>query len=71
VPRSRFQRIGLAAGLLAFAALAGLDTPLRHFSAHGARPALADAVAAPGVVLDAAAALVAALWCLLVVDRVL
>lgn len=37
---------GLVAGLLAFALLAGLDTPLKHDPEHGARPAYAAAGAA-------------------------
>jgi sodium-dependent dicarboxylate transporter 2/3/5 len=45
VPRTRFQRAGLVAGLAAFALLALADTPLRHAGEHGARPALAAATA--------------------------
>lgn len=37
---------GLVAGLLAFALLAGLDTPLKHDPEHGSRPAFAAATAA-------------------------
>lgn len=43
---SRWKLAGLAAGLLAFALLAGLDTPLKHDPVYGARPAYAAAGAA-------------------------
>lgn len=43
---SRWKLAGLFAGLMAFALLAGLDTPLKHDPVHGARPAYAAAVAA-------------------------
>ncbi|HBL30807.1 MAG TPA: sodium:sulfate symporter [Acidobacteria bacterium] len=43
---SRWKLAGLFGGLLAFALLAGLDTPLRHDPAFGARPAYAAAGAA-------------------------
>lgn len=43
---SRWKLTGLLAGLLAFALLAGLDTPLKHDPEYGARPAYAAAVAA-------------------------
>lgn len=43
---SRWKLAGLAAGLVAFALLAGLDTPLKHDPVHGARPAYAAAGAA-------------------------
>ncbi|HEX7183108.1 MAG TPA: SLC13 family permease [Thermoanaerobaculia bacterium] len=41
-----WKTAGLFAGLLAFALLAGLDTPLKHDPEHGARPAFAAAGAA-------------------------
>jgi len=43
---SRWKLAGLAAGLAAFALLAGLDSPLKHDPAYGARPAYAAAGAA-------------------------
>jgi sodium-dependent dicarboxylate transporter 2/3/5 len=43
---TRWKLAGLFAGLLAFALLAGLDTPLRHDPEMGARPAFAAAGAA-------------------------
>lgn len=43
---SRWKLAGLLAGMLAFAVLAGLDTPLKHDPVHGARPAYAAAGAA-------------------------
>jgi sodium-dependent dicarboxylate transporter 2/3/5 len=43
---SRWKLAGLLAGLVAFALLAGLDTPLKHDPVHGARPAYAAAGAA-------------------------
>ncbi len=43
---SRWKLAGLLAGLVAFALLAGLDTPLKHNPTHGARPAYAAAGAA-------------------------
>lgn len=45
-PFTRLQLAGLAAGLVAFFLLAFLDTPLRHDSEFGARPAFAAAGAA-------------------------
>ena len=45
VPGTRFQRLGLVAGLVAFALVVSADTPLRHFGEYGARPALAAGVA--------------------------
>lgn len=41
-----WKTAGLLAGLLAFALIAGLDTPLKHDPEHGARPAFAAAGAA-------------------------
>ncbi len=41
-----WKTAGLVAGLLAFALLAGLDTPLKHDPEHGVRPAYAAAGAA-------------------------
>ncbi len=46
LPRTPFKIAGLAAGLLAFALLAGLDSPLHRAGANGARPAYAAGVAA-------------------------
>jgi len=43
---SRWKLAGLTAGLLAFALLAGLDSPLKHDPVYGARPAYAAAGAA-------------------------
>ncbi|HKH47263.1 MAG TPA: SLC13 family permease [Thermoanaerobaculia bacterium] len=43
---SRWKLVGLVAGLVAFALLAGLDTPLKHDPENGARPAYAAAGAA-------------------------
>jgi sodium-dependent dicarboxylate transporter 2/3/5 len=43
---SRWKLAGLTAGLVAFALLAWLDTPLKHDPVHGARPAYAAAGAA-------------------------
>ena len=43
---SRWKLAGLLAGLVAFALLAGLDTPLKHDPTYGARPAYAAAGAA-------------------------
>jgi sodium-dependent dicarboxylate transporter 2/3/5 len=45
-PFTPWKLAGLAAGLLAFALLAGLDTPLKHDPEYGARPAYAAAGAA-------------------------
>jgi sodium-dependent dicarboxylate transporter 2/3/5 len=41
-----FRLVGLAAGLLAFGALAFGDTPLRHYGEYGSRPAIAAGVTA-------------------------
>jgi sodium-dependent dicarboxylate transporter 2/3/5 len=41
VPRSGRKWVAFFAGLGAFGALVGLDTPLAHWGEHGARPALA------------------------------
>jgi len=47
MPRvSRVRGVGLVAGLAAFAAIAGIDSPLHHYGEHGSRPALAAAVTA-------------------------
>jgi solute carrier family 13 (sodium-dependent dicarboxylate transporter), member 2/3/5 len=43
---SPWKIAGLLAGLMAFALLAGLDTPLKHDPIHGARPAYAAGIAA-------------------------